>query len=458
MAASALPAHAEVHVEPSVQAGATYLDNLTLASSSADKEGEWVGQVAPRLVIRQNSARSVAVLDYTMQNLFYDDHSDLNGTYHQGQASGQFRAIDNWFFIDGYASYMQQAIDPTKPGNFNNLFSTNNQVDQLGASVAPYLKHNFGSVTGEVRYTYGVTRYSGADTTTLPSNSLIIDDSTNTTLSAAFGSTNRSDVLVWDLGGQTTKVDYDTVDDYRFDNVYADAQYQIATSFWLTAMGGEETDLLKSTSAGGLDESYWYGGFRWQPNANNSFEARYGRRFFGDSYGASWTRSARHLQLSVSYSEDPTTDSESASLGTGVPGELQAYRPPNDFTRRTPEPYINKQLQGSIVLTGIRTTLELHVHDTKREYIITGVKETVQGVDFIGTRNLSTTNTLGLQATYEKADLISQGKGRDIYATVTFTHLWSRTFDTTVQVTHLKRSGFGDYDANIASLLVSKRF
>lgn len=458
LAACVLPAHAEVKFEPSIQAGATYLDNLRLSSSSADKEAEWVGQVAPHISLSQSSARSVAALDYTMQNLFYDDHTELNGTYHQGEANGELKAIENWFFIDGFASYMQEVVDPTRPGNVNNLFANDNQVDQFAANVTPVLKHNFGSTTGEVRYAYGVTKYFGAEPAIAAGNSVIIDDSKNTTASAVFGSTNRSDLLVWDVGGQSTKVDYETLPTYRYDSAYVDAQFRVAPSLWITAMGGEETDLLQSVTEGGLDESYWYGGFRWEPNANNRFEARYGQRFFGDSYSASWTRTARHLQLSISYAEDPTTDNQSASQGVMVPGEIQAYRPPNDFTRRTPEPYINKELQASITLTGLRTTLELHVYDTERQYILSHNKETVRGIDFIGTRTLSMSNTLELRATYENADLISQGTGRDFYASLAFTHLWSRTFDTTLQVTHLKRSGFGDYDANMASILANKKF
>lgn len=458
LAACALPAQAEVKFDPSIQAGATYLDNLRLSSSSADQEAEWVGQVAPHIALSQSSARSVAALDYTMQNLFYDDHTELNGTYHQGEANGEFKAIDNWFFVDGYASYMQEVIDPTRPGDVNNLFATDNQVDQFAANVTPFLKHNFGSVTGEVRYNYGVTKYYGADPAATAGTSIIIDDSKNTTVSGIFGSTNRSDLLVWDVGGQSTKVDYETLATYRYDSAYVDAQFRVAPSLWLTAMGGEESDLLKSVTDGGLDESYWYGGFRWEPNANNRFEARYGQRFFGDSYRASWTRTARHLELSISYSEDPTTDNQSASEGVMVPGEIQAYRAPNNFTRRTPEPYVNKNLEASITLTGLRTTLELHFHDTEREYILSRNKEIVRGVDFIGTRTLSTSSTLELRATYENADLISQGKGRDFYASLGFTHRWSLTFDTTLQVTHLKRSGFGEYDANMASILANKKF
>jgi uncharacterized protein (PEP-CTERM system associated) len=141
-----------------------------------------------------------------------------------------------------------------------------------------------------------------------------------------------------------------------------------------------------------------------------------------------------------------------------VPGEIQAYRPPDNFTRRTPEPYVNKEFRSSITLMGLRTSLELHLHDTERNYILSNGKETVRGVDFVGRRNLSPSSTLILRATYEKVHFASEGDGRDLLGTLSFNRVWGRTIDTTLEYSHIARSGFTEYDANFVTLLVNKRF
>ena len=65
---------------------------------------------------------------------------------------------------------------------------------------------------------------------------------------------------------------------------------------------------MKTRARGGLDEDFWSAGLRWVPGANTSAEARFGQRFFGDSYYVAIERRARALLIEAAYSEEPTVE------------------------------------------------------------------------------------------------------------------------------------------------------
>jgi uncharacterized protein (PEP-CTERM system associated) len=145
--------------------------------------------------------------------------------------------------------------------------------------------------------------------------------------------------------------------------------------------------------------SFWMLGFAWMPTQRTNFYVSGGERFFGKTYALTINQRARMSVWSLGYNEEitttrgqfllPATDNTSAFLNqlwqttipdatlrqktvdgfirdTGLPAELA--KPINTFTNQV---FLQRSLQGSVGITGVRNTLVFNVFNNLREPLST---------------------------------------------------------------------------------------
>ena len=165
------------------------------------------------------------------------------------------------------------------------------------------------------------------------------------------------------------KSEFDNALPYKYERLGLDLGYQVSRTVTLLGMVGVESDLDESSTQGGLDSSFWNVGARWDPNDRTSAEARYGERFFGSSWSLEATHRARLLEFDASYSEEPTVETRTLSLGQFNPGELPPGAPDVDFGRFNSSPFIARNATAGVRAVGSLTTLGLRAFQYERDYL-----------------------------------------------------------------------------------------
>jgi uncharacterized protein (PEP-CTERM system associated) len=456
------PAWAGVQFAPSVALSGIYVDNFNLSPPGSPKTGELIGELDPSVLFRQQAPQLTSALDYTLQALWFHNHTNMDATHSNGRANVSWTPITNVFSIDGWASYVQQPVDPTQPTNVGNLFAVGNIANRLSAYLAPTLRNDFGGYSGMLRYAESTSLYSGVS----GANSTTFQDSRTGTATADVGSNDPEGAVTWSIDGRSSRTTFQSAQAFRDDRASAQAGWRVLPSLRLLASVGAESNILRNSTSGGLNAGFWAGGFQWSPSVHSTLEARAGHRFFGDAYSGRWTINSRLLSFAASYSEEPTTDAESDSLISFVPGEIsvdtQAYfgvlRAINTYA-----PFIRKSLDATFSVTGELTQLSLRIYDLRRRYLQTpvpgtGTSDSTHGGEIILTRELTVRDKLGLSATLAHADELDGFVYSDHRYALDYSHGITPTLDGSLQAVHLERAGTTHYRANIYRLTLRKTF
>jgi hypothetical protein len=433
LAVSAALAHAQAVIEPYVEAGFGYIDNVTLLSDDdPDKLNSLAFQIAPGIDLGYASSRFRASLGYKFQYLNYYSDVDENRSYHNLNASGVAQVIPDWFRVSARLNYGQVIEDADGRVNYNNLFITSNQRDVFSGSITPGLSHDFGRVTGEASYTVGFVDYKGGGQGQFGS----FNDSDVYRIDAGVFSSDQEQRFVWGLRYSSSETEYKPVDvatglpppfppfveqqfaPFPYDRAWADVSLAVSRTLRLVGEFGYESDLIGTTDDddplnddeidtrdGGLDETFWSAGVRWAPDARTSVEARAGDRFFGTSYFFEARRQARQLELRALYREEPTTNSERRVLEEPLPGE------DNDPQRS--DPFVLTEVRGTLTLDGRRTRIAFDVFGIERDYLDFASNSKRTGVQITATRDFSATMRLEVELSTEDVDQASREVARD---------------------------------------------
>ncbi|MDB6100263.1 MAG: hypothetical protein JWO52_262 [Gammaproteobacteria bacterium] len=462
-ASAAEPAWSDVQFVPSISASAIYVDNLRLVPPGTPKTGAWVGEVDPELHMKQKSSDLTSALDYKLQALWFNDHSDLNSRHHNGRANASWIVSPNLFFVDGWVSYVQQTVDPTQPINQGNLFGVGNVANRFTAYLAPTLQHDFGEVTGLLRYSEAASWYSGIPGANVGASTLYQNSRSGIT-TAKLAADDPLGLFFWSIDGRRSFTTFKTAQPFRDDRVAAEVSVPVLPSLRLVGATGAETNILTNPSSGGLNSGFWLLGFKWTAGAHSDLEVRAGHRFYGKAYSAKWTLESRLLTFAISYVEEPTTAAESDSLVAFTPGEIvvdtQAYfgvtRALNTYT-----PFLNKQFDASIALSGHRTVLTLRAYQLRRDYLqapLLGTSDSTRGGEVTLTRQIGPRDSFGASARIAEATELSTFFYRDHRYALDYTHKLSATLDSKLEGVHLARDGTIEYRANVVQLTVRKTF
>ncbi len=443
---------AEFDIQPRISLGQFWTDNVALAADGLD-ESEWITEVRPGLRLTVEGPQFSGDLNYEMQILKFDDYDDLDEVFNQLDAKGNLEVIPDSTFVDAFARYDQQNVSTGGRLAFSNLFETDNRTDYTVFGLSPYHTGTWGS-WGEslVRLTaYGV-RYNNTD-----DGAVEPEDSDNLKFSAALGSPEGAPGLNCGASGSYTSTDFDNADKFKYAQALVDMSVPVGFRSRLTGTVGKESDVAEDISEGGLDETVWLLGFIWKPSDLQSLEVRGGDRFYGTAWEASWQRRGSKGELTVDYTEDPTTSS-------GVVGEDDLFvpgLPTIDIGSLDSRVFLQKRLSGRASYELARSVISARVYSDEREYFdLEGGEEDGLGFTLSFDWGVATRTRVGASVTFENRDL--EGNREDDYGefNLRVTRQINRVLSAELGLMHFYRDSNieEDYDANMVSLQLVASF
>ena len=319
--------------QPRVEAAVQYASNTGLAGEGEERTESAGLELSPGLYASYSVGSIVAAIDYSLIGRAWDD-SDANDVSHRLSANGQWQAIPEWFSLVGQATYGDSILDPRQGLNYGGrgIFGSSNLAEVATASGGPVIQHRFKSFQVLAQYSYGRTWYldegKGESPTGINLGRDAIDQSANFSIGTAVPDSRVSGRVFYNWQDS----EFENQFPYRYERAGFDGALQVTRTLSLVGDVGRESDLQFSTTEGGLDEDFWSAGLRWAPNERSSAEARYGERFFGDSYLLELNHSARLLEFSATYSEHRAQRLDPGVDGGGGGSRLRGRR------RRSPAP------------------------------------------------------------------------------------------------------------------------
>ena len=448
-------AAAEWDFTPRLGASATWTDNVT-AAGKGDEESEFITALEPGFRLGVQGPRADLSLDYRAQALWYNDNSDFDDVFHNLHGTGLFTLVPNHFFLDAFARYDQENIDPGGRVSTGNFFRTGNRTDAAVFGISPWYQSRLGD-WGEanLRYRYQAVNFRNTDATDLR-----VRDSDTQSIFGRLGSRQGRPGLSWETRASYSLTDFDAGSEFEYGQAALELGYPVGVRSHVTATLGVESDVASDPTKGGFDESFWYLGYRWEPTDRQRLEARIGERYYGNAYEFSWTRQGTRGDLSVSYTETPTTANQRLFDGEGAFSGGRPGLPALDTGV-----FLSKRLSGRITYNLVRTQLSANVYFDQRER---------QGVDPLGARddevwgtrlaadwNVAPRTRANFFTRYEdrsvrgsdvSSDLVELGASvrRDL----------TRTMFTQLRVTHVRRNleTRDDYRVNAVTLSVGAEF
>lgn len=437
---------------PRVALTGIWTDNIALAERSLE-ESDWITELKPGFLLAVDGRRVQAQLDYDLQALWYADNSELDDVYHQLNGTADLVILPETLFLDSFARFDQQNVDSGGRIAFSNLFETDNRTDTLVFGASPYHIARWGD-WGEslLRYDYQVVRYRNTDPGAPPP-----EDSDSNTLSAALGSPTASRGFSWRTSGSYTRTEFDEAAEFEYARVALDLGVAVGPRTRATATVGQESDVAEDASQGGLDSSFWYVGFAWEPSELQSLEARVGDRFFGTAWEVHWRRRGSRGELGLDYTEEPTTSS-------GVLGDQTIFQPgmrPGGVSTLDSRVFLQKRLAADASYEFTRSVLLARVYSDRREFQdVAGGRETSYGATLIYDWEAAVRTRLGVTLDFERREFESDRTDDFGEASVRLTRELTRTVSGVARAGHFRRNSDveNDYRVNMVSIGVEATF
>lgn len=380
------PSHglaAEWQFTPTLDLKETYSDNIRLAPSGSEKS-DFVTQINPGIALTGTGPRLKVNARYGMQNLVYADEGNRNTTRHNLNARANAELLDDFFYLDANGSVSQQNISAFGAQSADNANVTDNLTETRTYSLSPYLRHRFGSLaSSELRYTHDSVDAGTGGLLTSQADRILFNLNSGTAFKT----------LGWGLNYNKQEIDYSdrTID---LETYSGSLRYVISPRLSLNATSGHEKN--NYLSIGGAPEGpFWSAGFTWTPAERTNITASAGKRFFGSTYAFKANHRTRKTAWSLSYSEDITTTRDQfllpATIDTAdflnqlwtssIPDPAMRQQIVDAFIRDAKLPaslsdsinyftnryFLQKRLQASVALNGIKNTLVLSTFNTLRE-------------------------------------------------------------------------------------------
>jgi hypothetical protein len=388
--------------EPRLEFAAQYASNINLASSGGDDA--FGLELAPGAYAAYNSDRFTGAADYSLIGRLWDDGS-LDDITNALIANGRWTAVPELLFVNGAASYRDVVIDQAQGGNFGNLgvFNSGNIAEQATASVSPSLQKRLNDLQFEASYSYGRVWYldDGSDQSSAPITRFATQDSENQQARVSLGLVPDARKYAGRVFYSWDRSDFEDSIPYQFERAGFDGSLELSRTLSMVGDVGRESALDVNTSDGGLDSDFWSAGLRWSNSTRSSAELRYGERFFGTSYEARISHTARMLEFSASYVEAPAVETYQYNLNAFEPGELPPGFDPDDLAQFNGQPFVGTNARVGVRAKGARTTIGVSAYDTDQDFLNPLVgDEQVTGVAVNATRVLAANADLEFVASY----------------------------------------------------------
>ena len=375
---------------PSLTARQTFTDNVTLAPKG-EEESDLITQIIPAFSFCHVRPRTRTQVDYQAQLLHYLEDSDRNDVFHYLSADNTTTLVQDFLFLDLGGRFDQQPTTLSGAFTGDNELVTGNRQDTTRLRASPYAFQSLGPVGNSVtRYEFRRTMYDDDDR-----------DTTRHIGSFNLISPGAADPFSWQGNVRTERVTRDDIDDATyFDDGFIELGYRAIGRLTLLARGGLETVNRADGTRDRFGNEYWEAGFRWS-DERTRVEARYGERFFGDTYFAAISRRGGRFTARLDYRE---TQEIPDRIGAGVPDFLRDLEELGLIDIPEPELTISKRLTASGTYETGLSTIRVTAFDDRRELVVSGDERRRYGVDAFWRWSFAPRTTLTPRLTWERID------------------------------------------------------
>jgi len=372
-------------VTPTLLTEETYNDNVLLAPSGTPLTSAFITEITPRLAIVEDGPRFKMNFDYAIQHLTYSGDAHTERTNQMLAATSTAELIDHLLYLDDSANINQQNQTPFGQATPNNLSISSDRLTVRTLSIAPYLKTATSDLLMELRFMRDFVRTSlGA-----------LTDSDASTVSMNVKSGPSFKAVDWGLQYNDQTIYYPNQNNIVMESILANTGVHLTPEFALTASAGYEKDnyvSLYQTQPEGAD---WSAGFEWTPSERTRVAASAGHHFYGDTYMLNASERTFASVWSLGYNTGLTTsrsqflvpvatntfDFLNSLWQSSIPDAAQRQLIINAFIQNTGLPatintpintisdqvFLQKDLQGSVALTGAQNTILLSIFDLQRD-------------------------------------------------------------------------------------------
>lgn len=438
---------------PSVTLQQTYTDNVTLASD--DTESDFVTGLIPALTFCRSGRRFRAQADYQAEMFHYWDDSGRNDVFHKFNADTTTTIVQDRLFFDARALYTQQPISTRAAFSADNAVSTENRTDARTVEASPYFRQSLGPVGDTVtRYTYTRTDYTEG-----------VADVNRHIGTFDLISPEGSNPFTWRTSVRSERVRREDTDtgSFYFDDAFAEVGYLLTDRLSVIARGGAETRTRSGGRQDRFGSSYWESGLRWAGD-RTVLDARYGRRFFGDTYFASISHQANRLNLRASYEETQQL-SDRFVVGdveirfdvdpiTGEPELVQIV----DIEQ---EVFVSKRASVAATYDTANSTINVSAFRDRRDFQVAGDNTERYGGDISLRWQWLPRTALIPRAQWQRVEFRDDRKDTAWLAQLSIAHLLSPTMQAGASVRRQKRTSDAEsvgYTENAVILSITRVF
>ncbi len=301
---------------PSIRLSAAYSDNIFLASQ--DEESDFIGIVAPSINVTHRSDRVALDADYLWEWLWYDD-ANTTSDFSHGDADLVLTLLPERFLLESHASINQIAVDPNRPIPRTSIPLTSNRTDLVVLETSPHWIQPIGRMLLDSRVTFG--RYDYDD------DELVGTDFMYATTRFRGPEENR---INWSINHEYGRFDYEGSPIVAKNQTASFELSYTFNEFAVFGVIGKESS-FRDVQDASLEDTIWQTGLR-RRTARSQFEAFYGERSFGKTWGASYDHEINNGLLSISYSEEPSRTEDIYRRARPRPGRLPDLTPLDELT------------------------------------------------------------------------------------------------------------------------------
>jgi len=466
-----------------------YSDNVDL-EANGQADSDWITEISPRISMSRSGGRVKANVDYSLQGLLYANDSNQNDVRHNLNGRATAELARDFFFIDATARISHQLLSLADAGGLGDAVGSGNTTSVGSFSLSPYIKHRFGSTaTVEARMTQ--------DGVFIGDSSLSDTNSTRYQLSAVSG--NYFLPLSW--GANYAKSDTSNsgtiTSDSGNESASANARYRLTRKFGLLAQasmeknnfaGASTTSQIRDYSSYGLGAFYTpsrrvsmdvlfndsdngtfvSGSLTLNPTLRTSIVATTSERAYGRTYSLNLAHRTRKSNWSLRYSDDLTTSQQQFTAFAGLLCPIGTIPPdptciPVFNTVLTDETYISKNLVGAVSYTLRRNTLNLRLFNNRREFQVSGLTDTTQGIQASWMLKPAANTSFTLSSGLSQNEISGPPSREDELWNLSLvaTHQFQPKVSGSVEVRHQERTSTdatGSYDENSVAARLNMSF
>ena len=279
-------------IAPGASVQELYSSNIDLMPSGFSQT-ELVTEVAPSVLINNNSQTSPIEAFYRAQGVHYAHNSRSDKLYHQALISGKPQFFKERLTLDLKADHGQTVLFPSNQVSVDNISGTQ-RTNVTRALIGPEFRHHLGRRLKAIwGYTFGRLMYDQA-----------VNDVNNHQAKAHIETDGLHRLYFSsDVNWDQTQRDNDTLSE-TFEGLVT-AGFQVSAKLRPYASWGYE-DYRGQLGFDSLNGTRWHVGVLYAPSERMTLNGYYGQRSFGDDIMGSMSWVQKYQSFSARYQQSIT--------------------------------------------------------------------------------------------------------------------------------------------------------